>query len=122
MMKRAIAEALPIFQDFLANNDWTFDGCSNGITPFCTPWRLAEAVNSDMAHERYFQEATPKSPADVKKFATGAKFDPPQTLHGLTKIFTNYIRLLGVLFGNQCHHLHWVLQLKDGLDQHERSL
>jgi hypothetical protein len=37
--------------NFLANNDQTFDGCSNGITPFYTPWRLAKVVNSDMADE-----------------------------------------------------------------------
>jgi hypothetical protein len=63
-----------------------------------------------------------KSPADLKKFATGAMFEPPRTLHGLTRIFTNYIRLLEVLFGDQCHHLHLVLHLRDGLDLHERSL
>jgi hypothetical protein len=63
-----------------------------------------------------------KSPADIKKFATGAKFNPPQTLYGLTRIFTNYIHLLEVLFGNQCHHLHWVLRLRDGLDLYKHSL
>jgi hypothetical protein len=108
--------------NFLANNDRTFDGCSNGITPFCTPCWLAKAVNSDMADKQYFQESMLKSPADVNKFATGAKFDPPQTLHGLTRIFTNYIHLLKVLFGNLCYHLPWVLWLSDGLDLHERSL
>jgi hypothetical protein len=65
-----------------------------------------------------FQIATLKSLVDLKKFATGAKFDPPQTLHGLTRIFTSYICLLEVLFGNQCHHLHRVLWLRDGLDLH----
>jgi hypothetical protein len=43
-------------------------------------------------------------------------------LYGLTRIFTNYIRLLEVLFGDQCHHLHLVLRLRDGLDLHKRSL
>jgi hypothetical protein len=32
--------------NFLANDDRTVDECSNEITPFCTPWRLAKAVNS----------------------------------------------------------------------------
>ncbi len=63
-----------------------------------------------------------KSPVGIKKFAKSAKFDPPQTLHGLTRVFTNYICLLEVLFGDQCHHLHLVLRLRDGLDLHKRSL
>jgi hypothetical protein len=108
--------------NFLASNEWTFVRCSNGITPFCTPWQLADAVDSDMADKHYFQEATLKSLADVKKFAMGAKFDPPQTLNGLIRIFTKYIRLLEVLFGNQFHYLQWVLQLRDGLDLHDCSL
>jgi hypothetical protein len=108
--------------NFSANDDRTFDGCLNGITPFCTAWQSAEAVNSDMANNHYYLVVTLKSPADIKKFATGAKFDPPQTLHGLARIFTNYICLLKVLFGDQCHHLQWVLQLRDGLGLHERSL
>jgi hypothetical protein len=108
--------------NFFANDDLTFDGCSNGIIPFCTPWRLAEAVNSDMANKQYFQEAMLKSQVDIKTVATGARFDPPQMLHGLTRIFTNYIRLLEMLFGNQCHHLHLVLRLRDGLDLHMHSL
>ncbi len=113
--------AVKIF-NFLANDDRTFDGCSNGITPFCIPWQLAEAVNSDMVVKRYLQEAIAEISSGYKNFATGAKFDPPQMLHGLTRIFTNYIRLLEVLFGDQCHYLHWVLRLRDGLDLHERSL
>jgi hypothetical protein len=63
-----------------------------------------------------------KSLADIKKFATGTKFNPTQTLHGLTRIFINYIRLLEVLFGDQCHHLHRFLWLRDGLDLHKHSL
>ncbi len=82
---------------------------------------LLYSVAIGQADERYFQEATLKSAADIKKFATGAKFNSLQTLHGLTRIFTNYICLLEVLFGNQCHHLHWGLRLRDGLDLHKGS-
>ena len=35
--------------NFSANKDMTFDGCSNGITPFATPWRTADANNNDLA-------------------------------------------------------------------------
>ncbi len=108
--------------NFLANDDRMFDRCLNGITPFCTPWRLAKAVNSGMAVECYFQEVTLKSLVDIKKFATGTKFNTPQSLHGLTRIFINYIRLLEVLLGDQCHHLHRILWLRDGLDLHKHSL
>jgi hypothetical protein len=63
--------------NFSADDDMTFDGCSHGITPFATPWRTADANNNDLADDRYFNKATLKSPADVKRHATGAKFEPP---------------------------------------------
>ena len=69
--------------NYSANNDLTFDGCSNGITPFATPWCMVDENNSNLAEDRYFHEATLKSPADIKRYATGAKFDPPQSLQGL---------------------------------------
>jgi hypothetical protein len=53
--------------NFSANEDMTFDGCSNGITPFATPWRTADANNNDLADDRYFNEATLKSPADIQE-------------------------------------------------------
>jgi hypothetical protein len=52
--------------NFSANNDLTFDRCSNGITPFATPWCMADANNYDFAEDRYFHKATLKSPADIK--------------------------------------------------------
>ncbi len=66
--------------NFSTNDDMTFDGCSNGITLFATPWRTADANNNDLADDRYFNEATLKSPADIKRHATGANFEPPQSL------------------------------------------
>jgi hypothetical protein len=42
--------------NFSANDDMTFDGCSNGITPFATPWRSADANNNDLADNRYFRK------------------------------------------------------------------
>jgi hypothetical protein len=62
--------------NFSANNDLTFGGCSNGITPFATPWRMADANKYDFAEDRYFHKATLKSLADIKRHATGAKFEP----------------------------------------------
>jgi hypothetical protein len=97
--------------NYSANNDLTFDGCSNGITPFATLWRTAEVNNSDLAEDRYFHKAMLKSLADIKRHATGPKFDPPQSLQGLLQVLTNYVRLLEVLFGDWCPHMQWVLQL-----------
>jgi len=65
--------------NFPANDDMTFDGCQNGITPFATPWCTVDANNSDLADNRYFNEATLKSPADIRRHATGTKFEPPQS-------------------------------------------
>ncbi len=108
--------------NFSANNDRTFVGCTSGITPFAVPWRTEDAVNINMAEERYFNKATLKSPADIKKHVTGAKFDPPKTLQDLRRVLTNYVRLLEVLFGDHCPHMLWVQRLRDGLDDHERIL
>jgi hypothetical protein len=63
--------------NFSTNNDLTFDRCSNGITPFATPWCTVEANNSNLVEDRYFYKATLKSLADIKWHATGPKFDPP---------------------------------------------
>ena len=90
--------------NFSTNDDLTFDGCSNGITLFAVPWRTANANNTDLAEERYFNEATLKSPADIKQHVMGSKFEPPQSLQGLVQVFTNYI------------------QLRDALDTHKRLL
>jgi hypothetical protein len=108
--------------NFSANDDMTFDGCQNGITPFATPWRTADANNNDLADDRYFNEATLKSPADIQRHATGTKFEPPQSLQGLVRVLTNYVRLPEVLFGEWCPHMQWVLRLRDALDSHERLL
>ena len=108
--------------NFSANDDMTFDGCQNGITPFATPWRTADENNSDLANDRYFNDATLKSPADIKRHATGAKFEPPQSLQGLICVLTNYVRLLEVMFGDSCTHMQWVLRLRNALDYHERLL
>ena len=62
--------------NFSANDDMTFDGCQNGITPFATPWRTADANNSDLADDSYFNDATLKSPADIQRHATGTNFEP----------------------------------------------
>ena len=108
--------------NFSANDDRTFVGCTSGITPFAVPWRTEDAVNIDMAEERYFNKATLKLPADIKKHATGAKFEPLKTLQGLGRVLTNYVWLLEVLFGDHCPHMLWVQHLRNRLDDHERIL
>ncbi len=72
--------------NFSTNDDLTFDGCSNGITPFTTRWRTADANNSNLVENCYFHKATLKSPADIKRHATRAKFEPPQSLQGLVRV------------------------------------
>ena len=67
------------FLSFAANGDKTHAGCTKGITPVGTPWRLVEAMNEDMAEEGYFDQATLKSPADIRKHATSAKVELPTT-------------------------------------------
>ena len=77
--------------NFSANDDLTFDGCSDGITPFAVPWHMANANNTNLTEERYFNEAMLKSPADIRRHITGSKFEPPQSLQGLVQVLTNYI-------------------------------
>ncbi len=83
---------------------------------------MAETVNNNLAEERYYQESTLKSTADVRKRELSSRFDPPTSLQGLVGVLTNYIRLVEVLFGNKCPHLLCVIQVRDGLDYHERLL
>jgi hypothetical protein len=108
--------------NFSGDDDWTFDGCAKGITPFSVPWLLAETVNNDLAKERYYQELTLKSTADVRKRESSSRFDPPTSLQGLVQVLMNYIRLVEVLFGNKCPHLLCVIQVRDRLDYKKRLL
>ena len=108
--------------NFSHNDDQTFVGCTSGVTPFAVPWRLAEAINDALADDRYFNEATFKMPDDIWKHVMAGAFEAPTSLQGLTRVFNNYSRLLEVLFGPDCPHLICVLQLRDGLVEHERIL
>jgi len=108
--------------NFSSNDDMTFKGCSNGITLSATPWRTADANNNDLADDRYFNKATLKSPADIKRHATGAKFEPPQSVQGLVCVLTIYVCPLEVMIGDWCHHMQWSLQLRGALDSHERLI
>ncbi len=109
-------------RNFLADDDWTFDGCAKIITPFSVLWLLAEMVNNDLAKERYYQESTMKSTVDVRKQESSSRFDPPRSLQGLVRVLTNYIRLVEVLFCNKCPYLLCVIQVQDRLDYHKRLL
>jgi len=108
--------------NFSSNGDKTHAGCTKGITVFATPWRTVEAMNEDAAEETYFEAATLKSVADIRKHVTGAKVELPSTFQGLLRVFNNYARLLEVLFGAECDHLTMVLAIRNGLDQHETDL
>ncbi len=76
-------------------------------------------VNNDLAKERYYQQLTLKSTADIRKRESSSRFDPPTALLGLVRVLTNYIRLVEVLFGNKRPHLLCAIQIRDGLDYHE---
>jgi hypothetical protein len=62
---------------FLSNGDKTYAGCTKGMTPFFTPWRLAEAMNEDIAKDQYFADSTVKLVEDIRKHITGAKLELP---------------------------------------------
>jgi hypothetical protein len=108
--------------NFSHNHDRTFVGCTSGITPFAVPWQSADAINEALADDRYFNESTFKTPEDIKKHVMSGSFDAPTMLQGLTRVLNNYSRLLEVLFGSDCPHLDYVVQLQDRLIQHERVL
>jgi hypothetical protein len=107
---------------FSSNGDKTYAGCTKGITIFVVPWRTAEAINEDLAEDKYFEAATLKSVADIRKHVTSAKVELPTSLQGLVRVLNNYCRLLDVLFGPDCPHLTHVISIRDGLETHEAEL
>ena len=107
---------------FSSNGDKTYTGCTKGMTPFATPWRTAEAMNEDIAEDGYFDAATLKSVADIRKHVTGAKVELPTSLLGVVRVLNNYLRLLEVLFGEHCPHLLMVMEIRDGLEDQEFDL
>jgi hypothetical protein len=104
---------------FPTNGDKTHAGYAKGITPFGTPWWLVEAMNEDTAKEGYFDQATLKSPADIRKHATSAKVELPRTHLGVVRVLNNYTRLLEVLFRDNCDHLVHVRAIRAGLEDNE---
>ena len=99
---------------FSSNGDKTYAGCTKGITIFAVLWRTAEAINEDLAEGKYFEVATLKSVADIRKHATSAKVELPISLQGVVRVLNNYCRLLDVLFGPDCPHLTHVISIRDG--------
>ncbi len=75
-----------------------------------------------MAEEGYFDQATLKLPADIRKHATSAKAELPRSHLGLVRVLNNYTRLLEVLFGDECDHLVHVRAIRDGLEDHKTDL
>ena len=107
---------------FSSKGDKTYAGCTKGITIFAVPWRTAEAINEDLAEDKYFKAATLKSVTDIRKHVTSAKVELPTSLQGLVRVLNNYCRLLDVLFGPDCPHLTHVISIRDGLETHEAEL
>jgi len=107
---------------FAANGDKAHAGCTNGLTPFGTPWRSVEAMNEDTAKQGYFADSTLKSPTDLRKHATSAKVELPGDHLGLVRVLNNYTRMLEVLFGDECDHLVHVRAIRDGLEDNETDL
>ena len=107
---------------FSSNGDKTYAGCTKGITIFAVLWRTAEAINEDLAEDEYFEAATLKSVADIRKHVTSAKVEFPTSLQGVVRVLNNYCRLLDVLFGPDCPHLTHVISIRDGLETHEAEL
>jgi hypothetical protein len=107
---------------FSSNGDKTYAGCTKGITIFAVPWRTAKAINEDLAEDEYFEAATLKSVADIRKHVTSAKVELPTSLQGVVRVLNNYCRVLDVLFGPDCPHLTHVSAIRDGLETHEAEL
>jgi hypothetical protein len=107
---------------FSSNGDKTYAGCTKGITIFAVLWRTAEAINEDLAEDEYFEAATLKSVADIRKHVTSAKVELLTSLQGMVRVLNNYCRVLDVLFGPDCQHLTHVSAIRDGLETHEAEL
>jgi hypothetical protein len=108
--------------NFSANCNWMHAGCTKGITPFATPWRLFEEMNEDAAKELYFVASTVKLLVDIRKHVAGTKVELPTTFVGLIRVLNNYSRLVEILFGAECDHLAQVLAIRGGLEDHETVL
>ena len=79
-------------------------------------------MNEDLAEDKYFEAATLKLVADIRKHVTSAKVELPTSLQGVVRVLNNYCRLLDVLFGPDCPHLTHVISIQDGLETHEAEL
>jgi hypothetical protein len=104
---------------FLSNGDKTYVGGTKGITIFVGPRRTADAINKDLAKNKYFEAATRKLVSDIWKHVTSAKVELPTSLQGVVRVLNNYCRLLDVLFGPNCPHLANVILIRDALKAHE---
>jgi hypothetical protein len=107
---------------FSSNGDKTYAGCTKGITIFAVPWCTAEAINEDLGEDKYFEAATLKSVADIRKHLTSTKVELPTSLQGVVRVLNNYCRLLDVLVGPECPHLTNVMAIRDALKTHEAEL
>jgi hypothetical protein len=93
-----------------------------GHHPLWHPVAVGGGHNEDTAKEGYFNQATLKSPADIRKYATSAKVELPRTHLGIVRVLNNYTQLLEVLFGDNCDHLVHVRAIRDGLEDKETDL
>ncbi len=107
---------------FSSNGDKTYAGCTKGITIFAVPWRTADGINEDLAEDEYFEAATLKSVADIRKHVTSTKVELPTSLRGVVWVLNNYCQLMDVLFGPNCPHLAHVMSIRDALETHKAEL
>ncbi len=108
--------------NFLSNGGKTYTGCTKGITIFAVPWRMAKAINEDLAEDEYFAASMLKLVADIRKHVTSAKVELLTSLQGVVRVLNNYCCLLDVLFGPDCPHLTNVMAIQDALETHKAEL
>ena len=107
---------------FSSNGVKMYAGCTKDITIFAVSWRMADAINEDLAEDEYFAASTLKSVADIRKHATSTKVELLTSLLGLVWVLNNYCHLLDVLFGPYCPHLVHVISIGDALETHKAGL
>jgi hypothetical protein len=74
---------------FLSNGDKTYAGCTKGVTIFAVPWCMVDTINEDLAEDEYFEAATLKLVADIRKHTTSAKVELLTSLHGVVWMLNN---------------------------------
>ncbi len=75
---------------FSSNGDKTYAGCTKSITIFVLPWCTAEAMDKDLVEDKYFEAATLKLVANIRKHVTSTKVELPTSLQEVVRVLNNY--------------------------------